>query len=467
MISIYGYIALLEVTFYCLVVGAFTYLALVQLVGLYFCVWGATVLLIILLIMAWRHFHYGRHPVFLFMVMLLIFQAGRLVAYVFGATSNPMRIVVQAPYPIGVDAQSAEIALLLISISAICVYIPCSLFYRVSIMRVRRRPEWIAALYVVIAITYPISIYKSVAYLAYVRSHGGYIEIFTNNAKVLSQAGDVVRFVALLAPIALIVAYIFETSQRIERLVILLYLLLAVLDLLIGMRGKVFSEIVTLWFLHNIKMNKQFYLAGMTVTALVGSILASWIASYRQNQLIGIVSPLRFMAVQGVSMNVTEMAVAYRHLFSRFSMEYLLNGFWNGIRPITTLQQGHLWTIDLSMFLNPVSTRLGFGTASSYLAELYLFGGMIAVVAGSFLIGLIFVKLHQVSSHPWGAVAVGLLLPTLIYLPRLEVLNPLASALKNGLGLVIVMSLTFSCEWVNKVILWIIRESRLESQNAR
>jgi O-antigen polysaccharide polymerase Wzy len=455
-------IVVLECLLSLCIVSAAVLLVSTDIIRVNGCIWIAVGLLLGLFLLSWRYFDNGRHPCFLFLGMLLVFQAGRLIAFVFGVLELPMQIVVQAPSPISISAHSAEVTLLAIILSALAIYFPCALVYKPTSLTVEMSPNWLSALYLVISLVVPFSFYKGFVYLMYLRAHGGYLAIYTNNSEVLAQAGFVVRSIALLGPTALIVAYIFETRKSMARLALILYIMLASLDLIIGMRGKFFSEIVTMWYLHNLKFNKRFHLLGLMVGASSASLLASWIAAFREERVFDLLSPAGFLALQGVSMNVTEAAVAFHHSFSRFALNYLLGGFWNGIHPTGTLEQGHLWTTDLSMFLNPAATRLGYGTASSYLAELFLLAGIPAVVLGSVVIGSVLAALHRLSSNGWGAVAMGLVLPSLLYLPRLELLDPVASMLKGLISLAIVLALTLLFRGVLRMSSLVVNKSSRE-----
>ena len=121
----------------------------------------------------------------------------------------------------------------------------------------------------------------------------------------------------------------------------------------------------------------------------------------------------------------------YHDRFSRHGADYLLGGFSAGLAPPTSIREGQLWTVDLTTYLNPLAAKMGFGTASSYLAELYLFAGMPAVALGSIAIGCCLAFLHRISSETWGIIVLAFMLPSLIYLTRAELLGPLAILVKS------------------------------------
>ena len=436
----------IEITAWLLVIGTANLLVFLGVLSEEGCVWVATLLLLGIFLASWKAFEGGRHPCFLFLGMLLVFQGGRLIAHILGALPNPMQIAVATPVPFTIGTRAAEITLLMLVISAICIYIPCRLSYRTVVFEPAAGDRWLLALYLLIFITFPLAFYKNWIYFSFIRSHGGYLAVFTDNAEIIQSAGSFVRAIALINGTALLVAYVLERRTKRIVWVLVLYFSLSILDLLIGFRGKFFSQALVLWYIHKLKKGRGFNLLPLVSTATIASILAVIVAGLRQDQSIRLLSPVGFLAQQGASLNVTEAAVAFHHLFHRFAVGYLWGGFRNGISPITTTERGHLWTADLSMFLNPFSARLGFGTGSSYLAELFLFAGVPAVIIGSLAVGIVIATLHKSSFRPWGGVFLVLVLPTLIYLPRLEMLNPLAVALKSLGAVAVLFVLVLPCQ---------------------
>src|ERR1700676_3731223 len=90
---------------------------------------GAAVLTVLLLVsligLAWKRFDGGRHPCFFFLCMLTLFQGGRLIAYCAGAETDIFRITLMTSEPFDLPRDVAAVTLLLIVVSAICIYAPC------------------------------------------------------------------------------------------------------------------------------------------------------------------------------------------------------------------------------------------------------------------------------------------------------------------------------------------------------
>jgi hypothetical protein len=417
------------------VVTAGTWLALLGVLSLNGAIWITLALLVGMLFLSWKRFDGGRHPCFLFLGMLLIFQGGRLVGFAAGMVKEPMQIVVGTELPISVSDRVAEMTLLMVALSAVLIYAPCRLWPRYKGFWNGDARAWLPGIYALVIVTLPCTLYKNLVYLSYIRGHGGYLAVYTDNAAILASAGLVVRTLSTVNDTAILTAYILESRPSRRRWLLILFFSIAAFDLLIGFRGKFFAEAVSLWFIHNMRTGRRFRLVPLTLAAVAVSLSALLIAAFRENKTFALISPLGFFVTQGVSMNVTEAAIQYHHLFSPFAWHYLWNGFTNGITPIAP-GPGRLWTWDLSVFLNAAAAENGFGTASSYLAELYLLAGLPAVIAGSLAVGWALNLLHRASSRMWGALAVAFVLPSVIYLPRLELLAPFGALMKSMISLV-------------------------------
>jgi oligosaccharide repeat unit polymerase len=417
------------------------------------CVVLAAAILVGLLFVSWWRFDGGRHPCFLFLAMLFVFQGSRLAGFVLGVTRDPMRIVVATAVPLDVTDQSARIALFLIAASAICIYIPCRLSYRRVLLPPGDMSEWLPALYLVVVFSFPFALYKNLMYFLYIRAHGGYLVVYTDNAAVLHSAGPIARSASIVCAAAILIAYVIERRRGRVTFLLTLYFGLSGLDLLIGFRGKVFTEILSIWLLHNLKTGKRFRLVHVALAALVINSIAIGVAAYREDSRIKMLSPFAFLASQGVSMNVTEAAVQYRERFARHGFAYVVDGFTSGITPSASSGEGQLLTYDLTAYLNPVASRMGFGTASTYLAELYLLAGFPAVILGSLAVGFSLKFLHRISTSAPGAIAMAFVLPSLIYLPRAEFLNPLAVFVKA----IVACSIVAACAWCFRLLLDLLR----------
>jgi hypothetical protein len=423
-------------------------LVLSGVLGLAACLWLTLLLYLSLLLVAWQRFDGGRHPCFVFLGLLMLFQLGRLIGYALGATHDPFDVVVQTLLPIQVSAATSEILLFVVLLSGTCIYAVCAWNVRPATLRPGREQGWLAACYVLLALSFPFVLYKNYEYFQFIRSHGGYLAIFTENQDVTASAGAVARVMSVVAYDAFVLVYVLERNGRRLAWVTTAFLSTSVLELAIGLRGKVFLFLITLWFIRNVKSGKRFRLGTLAVSAIVVSFAAVAISGFREMRTTALVGPAGFIAGQGVSMGVTEIAIEDRPLFRPHVAAYFKNEVLQAYYPLSHFEQGQFFDNDLSIFLNAAAFRAGFGTGSSYLAEAWIAGGLPGVLCISVLIGLVLRWLHNVSRHWIGAVALAILLPTVVYLPRSQTLSPLAAVLKYGPMFLFVVPCLWFLRWL-------------------
>ncbi|UWZ85558.1 O-antigen polysaccharide polymerase Wzy family protein [Occallatibacter riparius] len=387
---------------------------------------------------AWKNFDGGRHPCFLFLLMLFVFQCGRLVGLFTGFPTEPFAIQVQTVIPLSVHQETAQITLLLICFSAACVYIPCRLAYRPIIFTAGKERNWLRDLYGVLALCIPFAVYKNLVYFSYIRSHGGYMAVYVDNGEILQSAGTLVRLMALVGTTACLLLYLFERRRRYVRFILVVYLSVSIMDLMIGFRGKFFVQLIVLWFIHNLKNGKRFNFAPLFITAAIIMLVAAPLAGFREERDIAVTGPLAVLATQGISMNVTEVAVENRPLFEKNKARYL----WGDLRGMVSSNDDNLAS-DISIYLSPEAFREGFATGSTYLAEAYILGGFALVMIASLAIGWALSMLH-LHSHSWpGAVLLLASIGPFIYMPRGSLMDPLTGTFKflTGAGVAALFAL--------------------------
>lgn len=423
-------------------------LVLSGILGLTACLWLALLLYLSLLLIAWQRFDGGRHPCFVFLGLLMLFQMGRLIGHALGATHDPFDVVVQTLLPIQVSAATSETLLFIVLLSATCVYAVCAWNVRPATLRPGSEQQWLAACYLLLALSFPFVLYKNYEYFQFIRSHGGYLAIFTENQEVTGSAGPLARIMSVVAYDAFVLVYVLERNGRRLAWVTAAFLSTSVLELAIGLRGKVFLFLITLWFVRNLKTGKRFQLGTLAIAAIVVSFAAVAISGFREMRTTALVGPAGFIAGQGVSMGVTQIAIEDRSLFRPHVTAYFKNEVLQAYYPLSHFEQGQFFDNDLSIFLNAAAFRAGFGTGSSYLAEAWIAGGILGVLCISVLIGLALRWLHHVSRHWIGAVALAILLPTIVYLPRSQTLSPLATVLKYGPMFVLIVPCLWFLRWL-------------------
>lgn len=392
-------------------------------------------LMVLIAYRTWKESEQGNHPIFLFMVFLILFQYARLVQWVvFGAWSiADFDLTVRTPFTI--DPTELKRTLVLIPVSAAFVYL--GFFYRTSnrVMNFTSNPEMRRFFGWLFTLTIPFVVYKDAHYLSYALHHGGYAALYFSNGAQEKSVGMLVRGIGLVNKTAFFTYVILEDRRAYLRLALLAFLGVLVLDLLTGFRGEFFENTIFLWMVYNTKVGKSFRpLTGLLIA--VGFIFAAVGAEIYRKTAAG---PIHGNIVeyllrdQGVSFYVTASAVMFYHHFHPHIWHYLFNQIYLPYTILSRLPPGALFTLDLTAFLNPHIAYFALGTGEAYLAHLYLIDGLWTVCLGSLIIGLLCRGLTQVRSVYSRTIAFSILL-WIPYMPRAGYLEAVATSSKFVLG---------------------------------
>jgi hypothetical protein len=399
-------------------------------------------LLLSLILLAWKRFDGGRHPCFFFLCTLSLFQAGRLIAFCAGGVTDIFRITLMTSYQFDASREVAGKLLLSIALSAICIYAPCRWNYR-TLPPPRSAPfaGFLPYLYLLFCLSIPVQLYKNFRYYEYAKEHGGYLILFLDHGGLAASIPMAVRAVSLISLPALVGIFVLEHGKTRLRTIVAVYFTIAAPVLLIGSRGSVFGLILSLWYLAKVKSHQRARLLALGMMG--GGLLAgcALIGSGRteNGQSRPFLGPSMFIADQGASLDVTEIAIAYRarfapHIFSYLASE-LSSAFVAGDQ--SNYVAGKHFADDVAMFLNPAAYRLGFGSGSAYLAEAYVGGGLWGVVLVSGLLGAGLHKMQVHAGHPLGLFAVSMILPDVLWMARGGLLDWLSVSLRVAVSLVL------------------------------
>jgi oligosaccharide repeat unit polymerase len=410
---------------------------------------GAAVLVALLLasllVLAWKRFDQGRHPCFLFLCTLLLFQGGRLVGYCLGKATNPLQVDLLRSHPFGISRDEAGMVLLALVISAICIYAPCRWNYR------RIRPpadapvqRYLPYLYLLFYATLPIQLFKNYKYYEYVRQHGGYVSFFINHSGVASSVPFLARAIVLISFPVFVAIFVFERRKKYLSLVTALYFAAASLVLLLGLRGGIFALVLTLWYVAAVKSTKRRRILVLAVLASMLVLVGAVVQSLREDSesLSDFAfAPIEFVTQQGNSLDVTEVAVKYRPMFAPYAASYLWNELKNAFVANDTSNyfRGKSLAFDVPVFLNSNAFSLGHGTGGSYVGEAYVIGGLSGVAVISLLIGAGIHLLYRLSANALSLFVVAMILPDVIMMPRGELLDWLSMLLRNGISIVLLV----------------------------
>lgn len=394
-------------------------------------------LLTSLIALAYWRFDHGRHPCFLFLGTLTFFQGGKLLAYCLGAEDDPLRVSNMTPFPFDISRDEAGIVLLCLVLSAICIYAPCRWNYRQLLPPTDAGVKgYLPYLYLVFFLTLPIQLYKNYSYYAYAQAHGGYTFLFVNHSALAASVPFFARAIQLITFPVFIAIFVFERRKRFLILVTTLYFCTAAIILLLGSRAGAFSLALALWYVARVKSAKQGHILRLGVFALVLMMVGYAVQQMREDssdQTVTTFSPVKVLDVQGVSLDVTAVSVKYREVFRPYLGSYFLQELQDAFvaSDASNYYRGRALGFDVSVLLNPVLFSWGYGTASSYLAEAYVAGGLLGVVVISLLIGVGLNLLHGKSRNAFSLFVVAMILPDVVVMPRNGLLDWMTALLRS------------------------------------
>ena len=429
---------------------------------------GAVVLTVILLttliVLSWIHLGQGRHPCFLFLCTLMFFQGGRLIGYCLGQIPDPLRVELMAT-PFSVSRYEAGLTLLLLTISAICVYAPCRWKYErlefPSDVQVRR---YLPYLYLVFFATLPVQLFKNYRYYDYIQEHGGYTSFYVNHAAVAASVPFLVRVFPLIVAPTFLAIFVFERRKGLVFLVTSLYLLTGSIILLMGSRGSIFGLVLVLWYVAKLRSSRKTKVLRLVVMALLLVLVADFIQSFRENPEDSgayTFAPLKFLVSQGASLSVTEVAVKYRDTFGPYILLYLFHDLLAAfeVSDASNFVRGKRFDADMAVFLNPEIYRFGFGSGGAYVAEAYLVGGVLGVVVASLLIGSGLHWMYWYSRSALGLFFVAMLLPEVFWMARGSLLGWVSVGTRNAISILLLF-----VGWKVYAVVTSIRHSARASQ---
>ena len=416
-------------------IGSVTLLYVTRLVGLPFAVVSFDILAISLLILSWKRFHGGLHPCWLFLLAITFFQGGALFGYLFGDTSDPFTITLMWVTPFDVPGAVRAETLLCIAVSMLFVYLPCAYNLTEKRYSATFSPSVRKVMLYMFYLFLPFEAYKVWTYIRFVQAHGGYAANLLLNTDLLSSVGLPIRLLSIVSTCAFYDILLMETQATRLRYVYVSFLGIMLLSLGIGDRGGILTLLVMIWYVHKFKRQTRFNFVPLIIVGSLGAMLAAFIGHTRSNEAVASVNILHFVTGQGVSMQVTELAIAEKHLFQPHAWSYLMHGsrlFPKG-QPA-----GSVFNDDVSMFLSPERVAEGQGTGSSYIGEAYLLGGIPGVVLVSLGLGLLLRMIYNLSDRKYGFAVTIVLLPELIFLPRAEILSFLSRGMQYSVGMLLV-----------------------------
>jgi oligosaccharide repeat unit polymerase len=253
-----------------------------------------------------------------------------------------------------------------------------------------------------------------------------------------------VRAISLISLPAFVGIFVLERRKRFLRTATAMYFAIAAPILMMGSRGSAFSLVLSLWYLAKVKSGQRarLYLAGLLAAGLVlaGSLVGSFRAGDVESSALA--APFQFVAGQGASLNVTEVAVAYRQRFAPHIFSNLADELRSAFSPTNHMAYiaGKNFDADVSMFLNPTAYQMGSGGGSSYLAEAYVAGGLAGVVIVSAALGALFHGMNLYARNPFGLFLIAMILPDVLLMPRGGLLDWVSASLRVGISVLLLVA---------------------------
>jgi oligosaccharide repeat unit polymerase len=401
-------------------------------------------LLLVLIALAWRNFRSGCHPAFYFLCVLALFQGGRLMA----GEADPFRVVLMTTIQFDVSREIAGTVLLALGLSALAIYAVCRWNCRPPAAPQNesfQNESWqrfLPYLRGLFWMSLPLQLYKNYCYYAYARDHGGYLVFFIDHQGMAGSIPAAVRAIALVTLPALAGIFVLENRARRLRTAALIYFAVAAPVLITGSRGALFSLILALWYVRQARSGRRVRLGALAMIAAALVMVGALVGSFRDEGTPArpFAGPAAFIADQGTSLSVTEIAVLRRDVFFPHMGSYLKSELESAFVAAdqANYSPGQSFADDAAMYLNPVTYRLGFGCGSSYVAEAYILGGIAGVVLVSAGLGWLLHAMHRASAHPLGLFLVAMILPDVLWMPRGGLLDWVSAGLRTAVSLALI-----------------------------
>jgi hypothetical protein len=397
-----------------------------------------------LIILSWINLGQGRHPVFLFLCTLMLFQGGRLLSFCLGGVEHPLQVQLMQDSPFSIGRANEGIVLLCLALSAVCLYAPCRWNYSpFPPPGTREVRQYLPYLYLLFLASLPIQLYKNYMYYQWAQQHGGYMSIYINHASLAASVPFFVRVIPLISFPVFVVIFVFEPRKWLTYTVAALYFGAASFTLVLGSRGAIFGLVVSLWYIARIKTTRRTRIVLTLLFAVSLLLLADAIRRNRE-EITERESPLtaaELLNLQGISLDVLSTVVAYRPYFAPYAWNYLLSDLRVAFVAVDTAnyQRGTNLSYDVPVLLNPALFNLGGGTAGSYVAESYALGELAGVILFSLLVGFGLHILRALSRTSLGLALVAMMLPDIVRMPRGGLLDWVSILARNGLSVLLLL----------------------------
>lgn len=396
----------------------------------------------------WYEHRGGRSASFLFLALGCILLTGRAFPALLGGESQLAVIGFRSDYSVQVDVVTTYALLVLASFFLIHIG---SLIPRAPrVVLVASTSDAKIYFWMFIALL-PIYLYKNVFYLSYVIASGDYLAIYQDRGFV-ENIGIPIRIGALLCLAAFTLYFFHEASRKKSLMMLILFLIIFSIELLIGLRGKYFIVALVMALFYKIRFGGRFSIRGLLSVFGVVFGLSLIIEIWRQggtsiqgSVLVG------FLVQQGITAGVSLVVIDDLQTYAVNAIEYFWRQFLAPFYGQPDVAPGWFLQNDISMRVMPEAYALGYGSGSSYLAELYLLAGWPAVCLASLIIGILLSVLSRFYQGVTGAIMFWALCG-LAYYPKAMLQEPVHNLMRYA-GPILFLA---ACCWLVRRI-WNVR----------
>lgn len=386
---------------------------------------------ILILFANWHAHHGGRNASFIFLVLGAAFLCGRAFPVLLGDESHLAKIGYGEPFEVTPERVWSYVILVLFSF--LCVHIG-SLLTRPrhhAVDKSRRDAQIYRVMFICLL---PLLLYKNIYYFKYIMENGGYLAIY-QGTEHLQGVGLLPRVGALLCLATFTLYFFHEPDQKKSRNALIFFLIVFASELLVGLRGKFFVTALIFFLFYKIRFGGKFTLRGLTMLSFAIVSIAILVEVMREQKdessVVGSIFS-GFLTQQGVSAGVSLIVLDNPTYFNKNSWGYFFHQFAAPFYAQPEVPQGWFVANDISMMIMPEAYALGFGTGSSYLAELFMLGGWVAVCIGSLAIGWVLTKATGFSQGVSAALTFWIICG-IVYYPRTMLQDPIHNLMRYAI----------------------------------
>lgn len=398
----------------------------------------------------WQAHRGGRNASFIFLILGFVFLCGRAFPALLGSPSELAIVSFGNVFEIAPDHVMTYIILVLTSF--LCIHVGSLLTSAdvPSIDIVENRAliyKWIFILLL------PALLYKNIYYFNYISNNGGYLAIY-RGTEHLEGVGFLARFGSLLCLATFTLYFFHETDKKKSARSLIFFLILFSTELLIGLRGKFFVTALMFFLFYKLRFGGKFSMRGLITIMLVIVSLAITVEVTREQKSESLIDGSSlltgFISQQGVSSAVTMVVLENKPYFDQGAWQYFWHQFGVPFYSQPEVPRGWYVANDISMIIMPEAYALGFGTGSSYLAELLMLGGVAGIIVGSLIIGGFLSKASQCTQGIKGSLMFWIVCGV-VYYPRTMLQDPVHNMLRYVIPIILVAGLCFIIRQVLKL----------------